>query len=168
VRQVNLPANEIRLEDSKNGEGREVTMTREVRQLIAAAIEGKRPDEYVFTRNGKPVGDFRKAWQRACIRAGLGQMVKVDGLKHPKYVGLLVHDTRRSGIRFMRLLGIDPTVIMKTSGHKTNSMFRRYNITDKRDQDEVARKLDEKNANRSKLGIIAPETVQSENLPTVQ
>jgi hypothetical protein len=33
---------------------------------------------------------------------------------------------------------------MKVAGRKTASIFRRYNIVDERDLDDVARKLDEK------------------------
>lgn len=49
---------------TKNGEGREVAMTPEVEEFLRAAVEGKRPDDCVFTHeDGKPVKDFPGAWR---------------------------------------------------------------------------------------------------------
>ena len=43
---------------------------------------------------------------------------------------LLFHDLRRSATRNMRKAGIDQSVRMKISGHRTDSMERRYDIMD--------------------------------------
>jgi integrase len=157
VNQIDLSAGTIRLLDSKNGDGRLVVMTDEVKQIIAACIEGKQPNDCVFTRDGEPVGEFRKTWARVCVRAGLGEILEVGGLKHPKYTGLLVHDLRRTGVRNLRRLGVPESVAMKVSGHRTASMFKRYDITDEADMREVARKLNEKNLDRSNLGRMEQE-----------
>ena len=42
----------------------------------------------------------------------------------------------------MRKAGVDQTVIMKLTGHKTLSMFNRYNTVDQDDAVEAMRKLD--------------------------
>lgn len=83
---------------------------------------------FVFHRgDGKPLGDIRKSWDKACESAG-----------RP---GLLFHDLRRSGVRNMVRAGVDRDVARKITGHKTESMFSRYNITDESDQREAFQRL---------------------------
>jgi integrase len=113
---------------------------------------------HIFHRNGQPIGDFRKAWQTACVMAGLGKFLCRDcevtleagrqchscGQKwtkkvQPKYVGRLFHDFRRTAVRDMVRAGVPQSVAMSISGHSTNSMFHRYDITDGRDQREALR-----------------------------
>jgi integrase len=74
VRQVSFAAGTIRLDPgtTKNGEGREVTMTAKVASLLREATAGKGPDDFVLTRRGKPIRDFRQTWRTLCVRAGLG------------------------------------------------------------------------------------------------
>ncbi|MGH3263215.1 MAG: tyrosine-type recombinase/integrase, partial [Trebonia sp.] len=160
VRQCNLAAREIRLDagTTKNGDGRVCEMTDAVHDLLAPLLEGKRPDEAVFTRrDGSPVRDFRDAWWNLCIEAGapgsdglpsrfqcgkcgegMGAHVKkckYGGLR--KYVGLLVHDMRRSAARNLRRAGVSEGTIMQTGGWRTRSMLDRYNIQNRLDQREA-------------------------------
>ena len=143
VKQVDLSTGTIRLEagTTKNGEGRVIVMTREVATLLTACIIGKQPDDFVFTRpdkkrkdgtlvKGKPVKGFRKIWDRVCASAGVP--------------GLLFHDLRRSGVRNLRRLGVQESVAMRISGHKTHSVFERYNIVDGADLADAASRLDTK------------------------
>src|ERR1035437_9229507 len=74
VKQVNLLNRTIRLEpgSTKNGEGREVSMTKAVYELLGGCISGKGADDYVFTRpDGKRGKDFREQWRNACVAAGV-------------------------------------------------------------------------------------------------
>lgn len=77
-------------------------------------------------------GVFRRSWDTACEQAGLGHRTKTAS-GFPKYEGLIVHDLRRSAIRNLREAGVSESVIMAISGHKTQSVFRRYSITSAED-----------------------------------
>ena len=131
VRQVNLAQGTVRLDpgSTKNKAGREVAMTAKVRELLAAAVHAKRPDDAVLTRaGGVPVRSIRNAWRGMCCRAGLGAMVcvKCDAAEcacarpKRKYRGLILHDLRRSAAKALRRVGVAESVIMATGGWKTS------------------------------------------------
>ncbi len=129
VRQVDMLARTIRLDDSKNGKGREVTMTGSIYALLVACIVGKSPEAYVFTRpDGKAVRDFRKSWALACESAGCA--------------GLLFHDLRRCGVRNLVRSGVSEKVAMTITGHQTRSVFDRYNIVSQSDIQDAMTKLE--------------------------
>jgi integrase len=131
VREVNPSAGSIRLEPgtTKNDEGREVTMTLPVKVLLTQCVQGKAPDDYVFTReDGKPVRDFRSSWASACEAANVP--------------GLLFHDLRRTAARNLRRAGVAEGVIMKIGGWKTRSVFERYAIVSQSDIRDAMAKLE--------------------------
>ncbi len=74
---------------------------------------------YVFTRSGRPIRDFRRAWKAACAAVGIPD--------------LKFHDLRRTAARNMRRAGVPQVVRMRITGRRTDSMERRYNIVDVED-----------------------------------
>jgi integrase len=132
---VDRTAREVRLRTSKNGEGRLLPLDDELWGLIErrwAARKVKREDgteetsAHVFHRAGRPVVDFRKAWETA--------------LEESKVPAKLFHDLRRTAVRNMVRAGVPQSVAMAISGHKTESMFQRYNVTSGADRIEALRK----------------------------
>jgi integrase len=138
VRQVDLRARTIRLDvgSTKNGEGREVAMTAKVVELLREATAGKAAEDFVLTReDGKPVKDFRNAWENLTTRAGLPN--------------LIVHDLRRSAAKALRAAGVPESVVMAIGGWKTPAMFRRYAIVSTADQRAAVEKLERARAENS-------------------
>ena len=112
--EVDLEAGLITLsaDRSKNGEPRDLPISVELRKVLdaRAAVRGDSP--LVFG----VVGDWRKAWASACKRAGCP--------------GKLFHDFRRTVARDLLRAGVPQRFAMGITGHKTDSVFRRYAIVD--------------------------------------
>jgi len=146
VSQLDFLGRIIDLGETKNGEQRMLPMTEHLFQILMRCASGKKPDDFVFTHDdGSQVKDFRGAWWNACIQAGLGRFEcrecgevvserrkckTCNSAKKAKYVGLRFHDLRRTGVRNMSRKGVPEKVGMLISGHKTDSVYRRYNIVD--------------------------------------
>jgi integrase len=137
--QVDFESRLITLEygETKNDDPRSVPIIRGD-MFNALSAEKQKHDEFwpacpwVFSRSGQPIKDFRWAWDEACKRAGVA--------------GLHFHDLRRTAVRNMRRAGIPQVMRMKISGHKTDSMERRYNIADREDLANAQELLDRRSA----------------------
>jgi integrase len=118
----------LRPEISKNKEGRVLPLHDEVSDLIDRARAKRRADcPFVFHLKGRRIGDFRKMWKAACKAADLG--------------GLIVHDLRRTAVRNYIRAGVSERIAMSLSGHKTRSVFDRYNIVSEADLLRASEKL---------------------------
>jgi integrase len=84
--------------------------------------------DLVFTNHGKVIRYIYDAWREAAKRAGLP--------------GVLLHDCRRTAVRNFNRAGVPDKVAMAISGHKTRSVFDRYNIVDERDLRDATAKLE--------------------------
>ena len=130
VGNVNLAEGFIRLEDSKNGEPREVPLTPNLKVLLEAIIAGRSTEESLF-----PVRDMRHAWKRLC---------KTAGVKSGKAEGYVIHDSRRTAARTKRAAGVSETVTCKIMGWKPGSkMFARYGIVDRADMAEALKRSEQ-------------------------
>jgi integrase len=116
----------LRAENAKNGTGRLIPLEGELSELIArrkAARQVKVGEtvmlsDMIFHHKGEPIREFRKSWAAACKKAGIKR---------------LFHDLRRSACRNMLAAGVSQVTAMQLSGHKTDSMFRRYCIVSEAD-----------------------------------
>ena len=77
--------------------------------------------------------DLRGQWRQVCDTLKFGSYDK----KTRSYRGLKLHDFRRSACRNMITARVPQVVAMQISGHKTDSIFKRYAITDKSTMQEV-------------------------------
>lgn len=136
--QVDFAACRVYLEPgtTKNDDARWFPFTQELEAVLLE--QQRRTDElrrekgvicpFVFHRDGKPIKNFYKAWRTACKKAGVP--------------GRIPHDFRRTAVRNMDRAGITENIAMKLTGHKTPSVYHRYNIVSDRDLEEAARRLD--------------------------
>lgn len=157
--QVDFETRTITLEhgETKNQEARSVPIIAgDMRDLLQTAKRDRDANyprsTWAFNRQGEPIKDFRSAWDQACKAAGVP--------------GLNFHDLRRTAVRNMRRAGIPQVVRMKISGHKTDSLERRYNIVDAEDLTNARELLERRptvvenvavSGNLAKQGDTAPQ-----------
>jgi len=139
--------------ETKNEEGRTLYLNEELQKEMQTLLSKRHLGcPYVFHRDGEPVKDFRGSWDSACIKVGLFEILK-DGQGKPvvikdtkgnkevvKVPTKIFHDFRRTAIRDMVRAGVSERVAMRISGHKTRSVFDRYNIVSDQDLKEAAKK----------------------------
>jgi hypothetical protein len=84
------------------------------------------------------MGDWRKRWARACLRAGFASQ---DPETKKITVHKLRYDTKRTTVRNLTRAGVPERVAMEIIGHKTRAIFDRYNIVSERDHQDAGAKL---------------------------
>lgn len=73
----------------------------------------------LFGADGRPKRSLRGAWRRACVGAGLPARI--------------LHDFRRTAVRNLERDGVSRSVAMELVGHRTGSIYDRYDIVAERD-----------------------------------
>lgn len=138
--QVDFVAGVVRLEvgETKNEEGRTFPFT--VFPTLRHCLERQRAytDEWerkkgriipwVFHRRGEQMREFPyAAWHGSCERAGLS--------------GRVGHDFRRTAVRNLVRAGVPEKTAMLLTGHKTRSVFDRYDIVNEADLRRAVERL---------------------------
>jgi integrase len=117
--------------DTKNSEARTIYFDEELAELFDKLWLKRKAARYfckyvfVNAKGTDRMYRFDKAWKTACKRAGVHR---------------LFHDFRRTAVRNMVRAGVPEGVAMKITGHKTRSVFERYNIVNDKDLREAARR----------------------------
>ena len=124
--EIDLQSNFIRLsanrtKGKKNGRSIPIhPLIKEMLYSLPRSITTNRVFLYLDKQGRyRPFKGFSRSWNRVRKLAGLNDVV--------------FHDFRHTAITNMRKAGNPPSVIMKASGHKTMSMFLRYNLVDDED-----------------------------------
>lgn len=134
---LDLAHNWLRLEpnETKNGEGRNFPLTPMLRAALEEQAQKTRALElangvivpWLFHRSGKVITSFRTAWKKACKAAGVP--------------GKIPHDFRRTAVRNLERAGASRSDAMAMIGHKSQSIYSRYAISNEKSLKEAAVKL---------------------------
>jgi len=137
---VDFDAREVRLlvGMTKNGEGRQLPFTPEVETLLTAqyarvpkgnlwafplVADGRTDHRLVGTRRQS----IDRSWATATRAIGRSR--------------LLFHDLRRTAVRNLVRAGVSENVAMTISGHRSATVFARYNVSTSADRQAAMRKL---------------------------
>jgi len=100
----------------------------EMRAFVETAMtERNARCPFLFQYQGRGLKSNRSGWQSACIAAGVP--------------GLIFHDTRRTAIRLMEQAGIPRAEAMQITGHKTESVYKRYDIASEKGAIDTGRRM---------------------------
>jgi integrase len=120
--EVDLDSGVIRLDPrrSKTLTGRMLPIPTPLRAVLERRkAKCAADDPHVFRRDGMSVRAWRTYFANACRTAGVPAR--------------LLHDCRRTAARNLVRAGVPERIAMALLGHKTRSMFDRYNIVSERD-----------------------------------
>jgi integrase len=128
----------LRPEDTKTGYGRSIPIHPELMEILKDALKVAPSNSgKVFHRDGEPIncGDIRRAHNSVCKKA--------------KIENFIFHDFRHTCINNWRKEGHDYFRIMAASGHRTISVFKRYNLVDEGELKTLVNGRDSDKENRN-------------------
>ena len=122
--EVDLEKGFIRLDANrtKTNIGRSIPLHPRVKTMLASQPRGLHTNR-VFLRFGKPFDEIKRSFGTACRKAGLEDFT--------------FHDLRHCALNNLRLAGNDYFRIMAVSGHKTMSVFKRYNLVTEEELSQI-------------------------------
>lgn len=131
--QVDLAGRAIRLREDQ-------TKAREARIIPLAGPGTDLYDMLVAQRDAHKAAGHATPWVFFTTTGGRQGRIKREWLRAMKATGIqrLFHDLRRTGVRNLVRAGVPEKVAMLISGHKTRSVFERYNIVDESDLRKAA------------------------------
>lgn len=130
----------VTLPDSKNDDPQSMPLDDELLEIIErrwkareyqTPMGGTGVCEYVFHRGGQPVAVSTFNRQFALAREAAG------------VAGRIFHDFRRTAARNMVRAGVPQSVAKRVTGHRSDSMFSRYDITSVEDKLDALRRARE-------------------------
>ncbi len=110
--------------ETKNDESRIIYLDEELIDVFKKQLKLMKDaaliTSYVFpSREGGKINNFKRSWNTAIKKSGIPRRI--------------FHDLRRTAVRNMIRAGVPEVVAMRISGHKTRSVFDRYNIVNETD-----------------------------------
>ena len=137
--QVNVAEGRLALKakDTKNKTPRVLYLDSDLSRVLTAWKQRSMASwpqcPWICHRKGRQLKDIKSAWKRGCQVVGLGQMVMDEEKGRKVWQGKIPHDFRRTAVRNTVKAGVPEKVAMLISGHKTRSVFQRYQIMDEDD-----------------------------------
>ena len=134
---LDLGAGWLRLEpgETKNGRGRMFPLLPELRSVLETQRERTSTIAEATGRivpmdlppRWQPIKTLYRSWKTACKKAGVA--------------GRIMHDFRRTAVRNLERAGVPRSDAMAMVGHVTESIYRRYAISDETSLRESGAKL---------------------------
>jgi len=134
----------LKVGETKNKEARTVYLDQELKSMLESQWDRRKqagkiiPFVFPGQSGTDRIVNFRRVWNTACRKIGMGYGYKlladyVQEWEGKLPAGPIFHDLRRTAVRNMVRAGIPERVAMMVSGHKTRSVFDRYNIVNDSD-----------------------------------
>ena len=111
----------LRSDETKTRRSRLLAVEGPLLEVLRRRETARRPCPWVFHRDGRRItpSHFQRTWVRACAQSD--------------NTGKLFHDFRRTAVRNMVRAGVPERIVMEVSGHRSRSVFDRYNIVNEAD-----------------------------------
>jgi integrase len=122
----------LRADDTKGNQARFIYLTERAYAALGELAPGQTRKVFGLEPNRK-----RRRRRGHGFRNAFDRSKEAAGLPH-----IWFHDLRRSFVTNARKRGVPESVVMKMSGHRTRSVFARYNIIDDADLRDAVKRIE--------------------------